>query len=216
MTDWTHVGYADFRAGEVVRVADEIEPAVGNWRGPTIRAADIVLFPGDEDVEELTQPEAVRVVLGRAPEEVAFWAAMAAAPADDLPRLVYADWLDEHGCPAAGLLRDGRPFVLHYAVYEGGRWEWRNQRPATWGQAAAELRAIAAGEHVVRAEALSGGECLSVMRAVPLRTRPGGGAAEYQCLTVTLASGGPAPPLANYLLLRQSGPEPAAESHHAS
>ncbi len=29
-------------------------------------------------------------------------AAILAAPADDLPRLVYADWLDEHGAePAA-------------------------------------------------------------------------------------------------------------------
>jgi uncharacterized protein (TIGR02996 family) len=27
-------------------------------------------------------------------------AAIAAAPADDLPRLVYADWLDENGDPA--------------------------------------------------------------------------------------------------------------------
>jgi uncharacterized protein (TIGR02996 family) len=29
----------------------------------------------------------------------ALWAAVLAAPADDAPRLVYADWLDEHGEP---------------------------------------------------------------------------------------------------------------------
>jgi uncharacterized protein (TIGR02996 family) len=32
-------------------------------------------------------------------DRAAFLAAIAAAPADDLPRLVFADWLDEHGEP---------------------------------------------------------------------------------------------------------------------
>src|SRR5437763_14201269 len=32
-------------------------------------------------------------------DRAAFLAAIAAAPADDLPRLVFADWLDEHGDP---------------------------------------------------------------------------------------------------------------------
>jgi uncharacterized protein (TIGR02996 family) len=30
-------------------------------------------------------------------------AAIAADPADDLPRLVFADWLEEHGDPAQGV-----------------------------------------------------------------------------------------------------------------
>jgi uncharacterized protein (TIGR02996 family) len=38
-------------------------------------------------------------------EEEAFLRAIAAAPADDAPRLVYADWLDEHGDPRAEFLR---------------------------------------------------------------------------------------------------------------
>src|SRR5579885_1332261 len=33
------------------------------------------------------------------PDEQALLAAVAANPADDLPRLVYADWLEEHGRP---------------------------------------------------------------------------------------------------------------------
>src|SRR5262245_45873464 len=33
------------------------------------------------------------------PDREAFVAAIAASPADDLPRLVFADWLDEHGDP---------------------------------------------------------------------------------------------------------------------
>src|SRR5207302_10860256 len=30
-------------------------------------------------------------------EQRAFWAAIREAPEDDAPRLVYADWLDDHG-----------------------------------------------------------------------------------------------------------------------
>lgn len=37
--------------------------------------------------------------------EAAFLAAVAAAPQDSLPRLVYADWLDEQGDPRAELIR---------------------------------------------------------------------------------------------------------------
>ena len=33
-------------------------------------------------------------------EQRALWAAIRAAPGDDTPRLVYADWLDDHGDPA--------------------------------------------------------------------------------------------------------------------
>ncbi len=41
------------------------------------------------------------------PDAESFIAAIASAPADDLPRLVYADWLDENGDPArAAFIRD--------------------------------------------------------------------------------------------------------------
>src|SRR5215207_7846509 len=40
-------------------------------------------------------------------DAAALLAAIRAAPADDAPRLVYADWLDEHGQPErAALLRE--------------------------------------------------------------------------------------------------------------
>src|SRR4051812_8960580 len=39
------------------------------------------------------------------PEEQAFLAALAADPADDVTRLVYADWLDERGDPRGSYLR---------------------------------------------------------------------------------------------------------------
>ena len=38
-------------------------------------------------------------------DDDAFVRAIEAAPADDAPRLVYADWLDEHGDPRAAFLR---------------------------------------------------------------------------------------------------------------
>ena len=41
------------------------------------------------------------------PDAESFVAAVAANPADDLPRLVFADWLDENGDPArAAFIRD--------------------------------------------------------------------------------------------------------------
>lgn len=41
------------------------------------------------------------------PDELAFLKAIHANPADDLPRLVYADWLDERGDPLAEMIRLG-------------------------------------------------------------------------------------------------------------
>src|SRR5262245_21531260 len=37
------------------------------------------------------------MMVGAMSDRAAFLAAIAAAPDDDLPRLVFADWLDEHG-----------------------------------------------------------------------------------------------------------------------
>lgn len=58
-------------------------------------------------------------------DEAAFWRAVAAAPDDDLPRLVYADRLDERGDPFGGWIRasiageeDG---VAYYRTYIGDR-----------------------------------------------------------------------------------------------
>ena len=39
------------------------------------------------------------------PDEMPLLAAVRAAPADDLPRLVYADWLDEHARRGSAFIR---------------------------------------------------------------------------------------------------------------
>ena len=41
----------------------------------------------------------------------AFLQAIREAPEDDTPRLVYSDWLDEHGDPARACTRRSRPPV---------------------------------------------------------------------------------------------------------
>jgi uncharacterized protein (TIGR02996 family) len=66
-------------------------------------------------------------------DEGAFLRAIAAAPEDDAPRLVFADWLDEHG--------DGRAAYLRLATEVAGR--VRGGSP--WDDLKAGLRA-AAGE----------------------------------------------------------------------
>ena len=38
--------------------------------------------------------------------EEAFWSAIAEAPQDELPRLIFADWLEEHNDPRGLLLRE--------------------------------------------------------------------------------------------------------------
>ena len=45
-------------------------------------------------------------------DEAALLAAILAAPDDSAPWLVYADWLDERGRPAAGFIRE-RLYDLH-------------------------------------------------------------------------------------------------------
>ena len=64
--------------------------------------------------------------------EAAFWAAIATAPDDDLPKLVFADWLDERG--------DLRGDCLRWVVAEHKRpafdrhdtktWDWWSRTPA--------------------------------------------------------------------------------------
>ena len=67
--------------------------------------------------------------LFRQPDEAAFWRAILAAPGDDLPRLVYADWLDEHDDPHAWVFRDPRPFTAP----DGQRLGWATAAAAVGG-----------------------------------------------------------------------------------
>jgi uncharacterized protein (TIGR02996 family) len=67
-----------------------------------------------------------------AANEEAFWAAIAAAPDDDLPKLMFADWLDDRG--------DSRGACLRWVVAEKKQpaydkldtktWDWWAQVPA--------------------------------------------------------------------------------------
>jgi uncharacterized protein (TIGR02996 family) len=41
-------------------------------------------------------------------EETGFWSAIAEAPQDEVPRLIFADWLEEHNDPRGPLLRERR------------------------------------------------------------------------------------------------------------
>src|SRR5262249_35576893 len=53
-------------------------------------------------------------------DEAAFLAAIAAAPDDNTTRLVYADWLDEHGRPEGAFLRT----ECELATLPTGRAQW--------------------------------------------------------------------------------------------
>jgi uncharacterized protein (TIGR02996 family) len=64
--------------------------------------------------------------------EAAFWAAIAAAPEDDLPKLVFADWLDERGDLRSGCLRwvvaeHKRP---GFDRHDTKTWDWWSRTPA--------------------------------------------------------------------------------------
>jgi uncharacterized protein (TIGR02996 family) len=225
-----------YPAGQVVRVLEMDAPDDGLRYEPTIRAVNhtfvvctegAVWFgytafrePGvsphglrGEVVEELRfpgTPEDLPIALNRSHEEMAFWAAMAAAPQDDLPRLIYADFLDDRGDTAAGILRERRPFVLHYWVEEGGSWGHRNSRSASWGLAVAELWGFAAAVTGCRINWAAGDLGAFALCGFVTRRRSSSGPAgpEVRCLTVALdPSNAPLPPLVNYLLLRLAVPK---------
>jgi uncharacterized protein (TIGR02996 family) len=151
---------------------------------------------------------ALKFVWKRHPDELAFWKAMLAAPADPLPRLVYADWLDEKGDPVAGTLREARPFRLHYLVNQSVTvsWELRNQRPAGWTLAVAELRTFAARGDVLLPEQVGHFDCLRLIgEGIPRASGPRRLQWEQHGLEVRVAMGYPAPPFLNYLLYRLAG-----------
>src|SRR5205085_6371168 len=144
---------------------------------PTVRAdfAEVRVSVVDAAVTVQCLPpcEAMGRVCKRSAEEVAFWTAMLAAPEDDLPRLVYADWLDERGDPAGGILRGTTPVVLHAWGAVGDRWEHRNQLRADWGIVLTHMRVVVAqaGHRVVEWRPAAGQPALC--RYAP-RPRPDG------------------------------------------
>jgi uncharacterized protein (TIGR02996 family) len=65
-------------------------------------------------------------------DEAAFWAAIRAAPEDALPKLVFADWLDERGDVRGACLRWLVERGLRPAVDKTGKqpsWDWWSRPP---------------------------------------------------------------------------------------
>ena len=63
-------------------------------------------------------------------DDKAFWAAVAERPDDDLPKLVFADWLDERGDPRGACLR----WLVERGVkpaydFTEDTWDWWSRLP---------------------------------------------------------------------------------------
>jgi uncharacterized protein (TIGR02996 family) len=65
-------------------------------------------------------------------DEVAFWAAIAAIPDDDHPKLMFADWLDEHGDTRGPCLRwiVADHMKPAYDRIDTKTWDWWSRTPA--------------------------------------------------------------------------------------
>lgn len=114
----------------------------------------------------------------RLPDEYGFVAAVLAAPFDDLPKLVYADWLDEHDDPRGLFLRtwlaarkagkklpkpDKKLSKCWLSVVGFTLDEWlKKQGNPTWGEA---VRATAVPSIVVRTIPLKDGETVDTGRS---------------------------------------------------
>lgn len=231
-----------FLAGQTVRILDLMTRCDKSAYEPTVLAlfGQVCVVPADAavQVDYLPSLDDMRRFNNRSPDEPAFWRAMIAAPNDELPRLVYADWLDERGDPAAPILRDSHPLSLHglvgvnrvwepqYGAMAGQPadadaylecvWEHRNSRAAHWHNVVAALRRfIKQGA----APDWSAGFQQLVVRRFAASPRPNA-PAEWQGLTVTLPDGEPVPAFVSFLLFQlalagstQPAGNPAAWRH---
>jgi uncharacterized protein (TIGR02996 family) len=193
------------RAGELIRVVAGGDPADGSFRGRTFWADGGIVHVSEAnaaiDIDIPPDCGAMCRAFERSADDLAFWEAILAAPDDDLPRLVYADWLDERGDPAAAFLRDGVVLKLRYSVSVSDVWLHRNHRSAGWHLAVAQFREFAAqwGYRCIRAEFAD----LALTRPVdPWRQRPG--REEWQCLSLMMESGERLPAFVNYLLIQSA------------
>ncbi|HEX4589319.1 MAG TPA: TIGR02996 domain-containing protein [Gemmataceae bacterium] len=208
--------FARVRAGEILRVVDCSLPDDGLGYDPTIRAdfAEVrvsavnvavpTLAPRPRSapyytVAELLFPRpTAETLLGRTESDLAFWMSIVSAPDDDLPRLLYADWLDERADPAGPVIRGCAPLWLAYAADAGGRWVIQRRRRANWQLAADELKAFAdRGDTYFAGGRGYGALALNCF----MRRRPQSPEGEWHCLNVVTDSGNPAPPFLNQLLL---------------
>jgi uncharacterized protein (TIGR02996 family) len=190
------------RVGQIVRVVDSHRLDDGLDHTPTIRAdgalVHVSALNAATPVQHVPGPDQIRKLFHRSADDVAFWKAMIAAPEDDLPRLIYADYLDERGDPAGEIIRGSAPFILQYWVLVDQQWEERNQRRASWRNAAQEFFALA--RH--GAFEFGPGYGRLSMRTDLNQTRhlPAWSVGEWRCLILSGSSGQPLPQFVNYLL----------------
>jgi uncharacterized protein (TIGR02996 family) len=194
-----------FETRQMVRIVQAHVPDDRLDFEPTIRtdSVDVCVTPQNAamPVHYLPGWEQMIRVLKRSPDEQGFWVAICAEPNDELPRLVYADWLDEQGGPAGDIVRGVVPMALRYwAAVDGRRWEMRNQRPAHWRLAVTEMKSFIAGgaSHYFEEP----GYARMTLRRFVRPTQPAASAGEWQCLDACLESGEPLPPFVNYLLIQ--------------
>jgi uncharacterized protein (TIGR02996 family) len=189
------------RAGQLVRVVDANRADDGLGHEPTVRADRCEVYVSDAAaatrvmMHAIPSPEGAGRAFQRIADDVAFWKAMIAAPEDELPRLIYADYLEERGDPAAAIVRGTEPLVLRFWVLEDGPWEERNKRPANWKTVVSDFRtfAMSGGAHIE-----PGYERLSMRQFID----EGRGIGQWRYLTVSGGSDEPLPPFVNYLLLQ--------------
>jgi uncharacterized protein (TIGR02996 family) len=192
------------RAGQVVRVVDSNREDDGIDYTPTIRTdggvVHVSALYAATPVRHVPNPDQIRKLFHRSADDVAFWNSMIAAPDEDLPRLIYADYLDERGDPAGAIVRDSAPFILQYSVLTGQEWEERNRRRVSWRNAIKEFCALT---RQGASEFGPGYSLLSLSCFVDWgQHRAAQSDGEWRCLILCDAAGKRPPPFVNYLLLQ--------------
>jgi uncharacterized protein (TIGR02996 family) len=192
------------RARQLVRVVDIRDPDDGLNHEPTIRAdfaeVRVSISGAATQIAVLPSFDEMQRVCNRSADDLAFWRAIIASPDDDLPRMVYADWLDEHGDPAGYVLRGDKALVLNCAVAVGDRWEHRNARSATWRLAATEFQNFIS----------SGGRfysrpgCSQIDLCRFARRRPNSADGQWHWLNISTPSGVPSPTFLSYLFVQMA------------
>jgi uncharacterized protein (TIGR02996 family) len=203
------------RAGALIRIRyGWIRDDCLNY-DPLIQISNgVTVEPHDAAVEVTVLPsfnEMARVY-ERTSDEFAFWKEIIASPDDDLPRLVYADWLQERGNPAAEFLRTDASLVVRHLRKTDGRNEWvQKQRleelngvEVGWRRAVQALRRFANLGNVQFLELMPGYDQIALGRSI---VRFWGTAIdhdeEWTCLTVTKKDS-ILPPFVNYLLIQSA------------
>jgi uncharacterized protein (TIGR02996 family) len=195
-----------FQAGQTVHIIDSRRMDDCLKYEPTVRAdrAEVHVLGRDAvvEVQYLPSLDTMQRVYMRSADDLAFWSAIIADPNNDLPRLLYADYLDERGDSAAGILRGSVPLALQYSISENDMWTCQAQQPADWRFAVSELQAIA-GLREFRLLEKPGYSQISIIHLVRCQGNDVYDEdAEWRRLSVSMESGRPVPPFVNYLLIR--------------